>query len=88
MKFTLLRDARRRKGWTQERLADESGVDQTTISRLETDKNPNPTETTKNALAEALGIAPSKLSFRTPEPEAIGTRASDRAGQSHGVVSR
>lgn len=88
MKFTSLRDARRAKRWTQERLANESGIDQTTISRLETDPSPNPTETTKNALAKALGIAPSKLSFRAPDADAIGTRGGDRVGHDASDASR
>lgn len=80
MKFILLRDARLQKGLTQEQLADSSGVDQTTISRLETDADPNPTERTKERLAKALGIRPVQLRFSAPEPEAISTRASDRPG--------
>jgi transcriptional regulator with XRE-family HTH domain len=80
MKAMSLREHRRGRKWTQERLAAESGVDQTTISRLETEPNPNPTETTKNALAKALGIAPSKLRFTTPSSDAIGTRGADREG--------
>lgn len=81
----LLREARKRRRLTQERLAELSGVDQTTISRLETEDEPNPTEHTKNALAKALGIAPSKLRFSAPEPAAIGTRGSDRAGHTDRV---
>lgn len=86
MKFILLRDARLRKGLTQELLADASGVDQTTISRLETDDEPNPTERTKERLAKALGIRPVQLRFSAPEPESIGTHDSDRAG--HRGLSR
>lgn len=89
MKLILLRDARRGRKWTQERLAAESGIDQTTISRLEkAHSNPNPTEATKNALAKALGIAPSRLSFHTPEPDAISTRAGDRVGHDDDVTRR
>jgi transcriptional regulator with XRE-family HTH domain len=80
MKFILLRDARRKRNWTQEQLAAESGVDQTTISRLETDPDPNPTDITKERLAKALGIAPSRLRFAERSPRRIGTRASDRTG--------
>lgn len=82
MKFISLRDARGRKGWTQEELADASGVDQTTISRLETDERPNPTELTKQRLAKALGIAPSKLRFAEPEPDESVAIAKDRVGHS------
>lgn len=80
MKAITLREARKQQGWTQERLADESGVDQTTISRLETDPKPNPTRETIERLAKALGIAPSKLRFAEPEPSGTVDHSSDRAG--------
>lgn len=64
MKLILLRAARLKRNWTQERLARKSGVDQTTISRLETESHPNPTLLTRDRLAKALGIAPARLTFR------------------------
>jgi len=64
---------------TQEQLAAKSGVDQTYISLVERLKR-NPSDDIKKRLARALGIAPSKLRFSAPEPEAIGTRMSDRVG--------
>lgn len=86
MSQTLLREARKRRRLTQERLAELSGVDQTTISRLETEDEPNPTEHTRNALAKALGISASSLRFSAPETKPISTRMSDREG--HAGVER
>ena len=82
MKLLTLRDARDRAKLTQEELADRSGVDQTTISRLETSDDPNPTRRTVDRLAQALGIAPSRLRFSDPEPVASVKRRGDRAGHS------
>lgn len=59
----LLRTARKRAGLTQDQLAAKSGVDQTTISRLEIDPHPNPTLLTRDRLARALGIRPERLAF-------------------------
>lgn len=47
---------RRELGWTQEQLADEVGLDQAEISRLERGKG-NPTEQTWNRVAQAMGMA-------------------------------
>lgn len=65
---------------TQEQLESKSGVDQTTISDIETGRTKHPDDETKERLAKALRIAPSRLTFATPEPDAISTRESDRAG--------
>jgi len=76
---------RRRPPMTQEQLAERSGFDQTYISLIERGlRTPKEPETRKR-LAKALGIAPSKLRFSDPDA-AIGTRDSDRAGQSHEVA--
>lgn len=87
MNAVTLRAARKRAGLTQDELAAKSGIDQTTISSLETYRHTNPTPETKERLAEALGIAPSRLRFAAPEPAEIGTRPTDRAGHSHGASS-
>lgn len=63
-----MRAARRRLKLTQEQLADASGLDQTTISDLETGRHANPRLDTINRLAKALRIAPSELRFISPEP--------------------
>ncbi len=75
----LLRDARKQKKLTQERLAALSGVDQTTISRLEVG-DPNPTRSTVEKLARALNLAPSRLRFDAPGPDRSLAGASDRPG--------
>jgi transcriptional regulator with XRE-family HTH domain len=51
-----LRRHRLRKGWTQEQLAAESGVDQATISSLEVGRVKSPAFDTISRLAKALGI--------------------------------
>ena len=84
MKSYLLRDVRLRAKLTQEELADRSGVDQTTISRLETDADPNPTRRTIERLAKALGIAPSKLRFSESEPAGTVELTGDRRGHAGG----
>ncbi len=81
---TTLREARRRKGMTQDALATKSGVDQTHISSIEIGRRV-PSDDVKQRLAKALGTAPSKLRFSAPEPAAISTRAEDRVGHSHGA---
>ncbi len=80
MKFLTLREARRQRKMTQDVLAAESGIDQTTISDLETGRNSNPRYRTIAALAKALGIAPSRLRFCAPEPVAKVSRRRDRSG--------
>lgn len=80
MNGLTLRGWRNRRGWTQEQLAAVSGLEQSTISRLETDPDANPTDDTKERLAKALGIAPSKIRFTEPEPEASVDPEGDREG--------
>lgn len=77
-----LREAREQAGLTQEELAGRAEMDQTTISRLETSSNANPTHRTIQRLAKALGIAPSKLQFTAPEPSEKVSKSSDRVGPS------
>lgn len=88
MKEFTVREARKRKDMTQDDLAKESGLDQTTISDLETGRNANPRLDTIRRLAKALGIRPVQLRFSPPQPEAISTRVSDRAGHSRTEASR
>lgn len=88
MRTYSLREARRRAKLTQEQLADQSKVDQTTISRLETEADPNPTRRTIERLARALGIAPSKLRFSEPDPDAENVSAADdRRGHKSGALA-
>ena len=55
-----LRTLRRAKGWSQTRLARESGVSQTYISDLEAGRS-NPTVPVLKRLAAALGVRVSDL---------------------------
>jgi transcriptional regulator with XRE-family HTH domain len=54
---------------TQEQLADESGVDQTTISNLERGACTNPTWGTLTKLAAVLGVKPQDIAPRAPSSE-------------------
>lgn len=80
MRELTVREARQRKKMTQDDLAKASGLDQTTISDLETGRNTNPRLDTIRRLAQALGIRPVQLRFEAPEPAPISTRMSDRPG--------
>jgi len=75
-----LREARKRAGLTQEQLANKSGVDQTSISRLETTHS-QPTDETRERLAKALGIRPVQLRFTEPRPDSTVNHGGDRPGQ-------
>lgn len=74
MKRTTLRDAREKRGWTQEQLEQESGVAQTTISRIESGDTANPSYGTVRSLEVALGLRPGSLILGTGD--AIQARAS------------
>lgn len=67
MKPLSLREARRRRNFTQDELAARSGIDQTTISSLETGRHTNPTLDTIQRLADALGVSAARLSFSEAE---------------------
>lgn len=84
MRELTVREARERKRLTQEQLAAESGIDQSTISDLETGRHTNPRLTTVQRLADALGIAPSRLRFTKPDETVREAR--DRSG--HGSKRR
>lgn len=68
-----LRDAR---GWTQQQLADASGVSQTFISELESCKK-QPTVAIAVRLAKALGVELMELLQPTDKPPAPPTQAAD-----------
>lgn len=59
---TELREARHRAGLTLQELARESGVDYSTISRLERGKQ-SPSHRTAQALEVALRLKPGTLAF-------------------------
>lgn len=81
MKEFTVREARKRKRMTQDDLAKASGLDQTTISDLETGRNANPRLDTIQRLAEALGIRPAQLRFSEPQPGESVAPGRDREGQ-------
>lgn len=58
-----LREAREAKRWTQERLERESGVTQSTISKIERGEIPDPQSSTVEALEKALGLERGTLVF-------------------------
>lgn len=55
-----IRRQRRRKGWTQEKLADETGLHRTYISGVERGVR-NPTVAIVGRFAEAFGVKPADL---------------------------
>lgn len=69
MKLLTLRQAREKRKLTQDELAARSGIDQTTISSLETGRHSNPTFDTIQRLAAALSIAPARLTFSDADAE-------------------
>lgn len=81
---TLIKDARRRRGWTQERLAEESRVGRTTIIRWESGGTVNPVPEQVRAVCKALGIDPREVpialglvtreEFELPPPEQVEPR--------------
>jgi transcriptional regulator with XRE-family HTH domain len=72
-----LKDLRRRRGWSQKDLAEESGVGQDTISGIESGRH-EPRPSTLRKLADALGVEVADF-FREPAlPKAEAPR---RTGQ-------
>lgn len=51
-----LRSLRARHGWTQQRLAEESGLSVNGVIKLENDQTARPRDITLHRLAQALGI--------------------------------
>lgn len=58
MKIKKLREKR---GWTQQQLADESGLSLVTIGRIEAGMRKNPDLDTRKKLAKALGVEITEL---------------------------
>lgn len=63
MKQITVRQARLRRGWTQEQLEAESGVSQAAISSIERGLVTDPSSSTVFDLAKALGVDPRELRF-------------------------
>lgn len=68
-----LKEARDRRKWTQQDLADRSGVDISTISRIESGATTNPSNATAAAIELALGLKRGTLVFGD---QAVTERAS------------
>ena len=65
----IVRGSRKKRGWSQEHLAEVAGIDQNDVSRVETGKSKNPQEQTLLAIARALDIPLGVLYERTHYPE-------------------
>lgn len=66
-----VRQARERRGWSQGQLADRSGVDRSTLSRIENGVTPNPGKETLRKVADALGVPFESLAGGQPAPPSI-----------------
>lgn len=62
-KHVTVKAARDTKGWTQEQLEQASGVNQSTISKLERGEVGDPQKSTVDALEDALGLQRGTLVF-------------------------
>jgi transcriptional regulator with XRE-family HTH domain len=67
VKQTTLREARERRGWTQEQLEAASGISQAAISAIERGVVTDPAFSTVTQLAEALDLDPRQLRFTKKE---------------------
>jgi transcriptional regulator with XRE-family HTH domain len=63
VKQTTLREARERRGWTQEQLEAASGISQAAISSIERGIVTDPAFSTVAQLAKALDLDPRQLRF-------------------------
>jgi|WetSurMetagenome_2_1015567.scaffolds.fasta_scaffold98446_2 transcriptional regulator with XRE-family HTH domain len=59
----VIKQLREERDWTQDQLADNSGVDRNTIASIETGKSREPTITNLLKLAQAFGKRPEDLYF-------------------------
>lgn len=67
----ILKKKRKERGWTQEQLAQRSGVSQQAISFIESERN-TPSEGTLRLLAQALDCSVSELLGEKKEPAEHG----------------
>ena len=76
---------RLRKGWTQQRLAQRSGIPQSMISLIERGRKLNITLSTLTKLAHALQVEQQQL-MTAPPREALPLSPFTRAGVAHAIV--
>jgi len=76
-----LRQIRERKGWTQNHLAEVSGVPQPSIWRLENGQILNPKTSLLRKLAEALGVTMDYLLREEERPSFDEVLRDDKVGQ-------
>jgi len=76
-----LRQIRERKGWTQNHLAEVSGVPQPSIWRLENGQILNPKTSLLRKLAEALGVTMDYLLREEEKPSFDEILRDDKVGQ-------
>lgn len=79
MKLTRLREVRELHGWSQSRLAEESGVSRDGISNYETGHREAWPSTAKK-LADALGVEIADLVARAEEPALAGKAEAPETG--------
>lgn len=77
-----LKEVRLRKGWTQEQLGLESGLDRSFLTRLENGKT-SPSLDTVMAIAAALGLKLSDLSLKFEKNLGKDGHEEDPVGQSN-----
>ena len=56
MSFPIIREERKKRGWTQQELADKSYVSLSTVRRLETDPDYKPSSIMLYSVSNALGL--------------------------------
>lgn len=66
-----VRQARERRGWTPEELAEHAGVHRATVYRIEAGEIRNPSNTTVEALERALKLRRGTLVFGSGDTEAM-----------------
>jgi transcriptional regulator with XRE-family HTH domain len=83
----ILQTLRRRKHWSQDRLAEMATVNKQTISRIERGEQDNTREHTIRQLARALGVEPVELTRETLPLEGSHSEPMRRRPQSSFGVS-
>lgn len=86
MKLTQLREVRELHGWSQSKLAEESGVSRDGISNYETGRREAWPATAKK-LADALQAEISDLVARVEEPALAGKAEAPTSGPSQGITT-